>query len=89
MAALSASVTIASCGALRTVRPNLTRRRTTMLVATPWRQQTCATLTRGFSVSRTITRFCPLLNRRRLDRPSTASGVKRHLHGAQLAALLV
>ncbi|MCC8976839.1 hypothetical protein [Bradyrhizobium brasilense] len=50
--------------------------------------QTCATLTPGFSVCCTITCFCLLPNRRRFDRRSTASGVKRYLRRAQLAALL-
>ncbi len=35
-----------------------------MLVAMPWRRQTCATLTPGFSVSCTIARFCSSLKRR-------------------------
>jgi hypothetical protein len=59
-----------------------------MLVAMPWRRQTCATLTPGFSVSCTIAPFCSSLKRRRFDRPSTACGVKRYLRRAQLAALL-
>jgi hypothetical protein len=42
----------------------------------------------GFSVSCTIARFCSSLKRRRFDRPSVASGVKRYLGRAQLAALL-
>ncbi|MER8523746.1 hypothetical protein NKI48_31790 [Mesorhizobium sp. M0644] len=43
-----------------------------MLVAIPWRRQTSATLTPGFSVSCTIACFCASLKRRRFDRPSTA-----------------
>jgi hypothetical protein len=63
-AARSASATVASREAFRAVRPNSTRQRKTMLVAMPWRRQTCATLTPGFSVSCTIARFCPSLKRR-------------------------
>ena len=54
----------------------------------PWRRQTSATLTPGFSVSWTIARFCSSLKRRRFDRPSASCGVKRYLQRAQLAALL-
>jgi len=46
----SASATDASCGAFRAVRPNWTRQRNSRLVAMPWRRQTCATATPGFSV---------------------------------------
>ena len=53
-----------------------------------WRWQTCATLTPGFSASCTIARLCSSLKRRRFDRPSAASGVKRYLRREQLAALL-
>jgi hypothetical protein len=59
-----------------------TRQRKTMLVAMPWRRQTSATLAPGFSVSCTIARFCSSLKRRRFDRPSAASGVKRYLRRA-------
>jgi len=48
----------------------------------PWRRQTCATLTPGFSVSSTIARLCSSLTRRRFDRPSAASGVKRYLRAS-------
>ena len=87
-AAPSESATITTCGAFRALRPKSTRQRKTMLVATPWRRQTCATLAPAFSVSCTIARFCSSLKRRRFDRPSAASGVKRYLRRAQLAALL-
>jgi len=86
-AAPSASATVASCGAFQAANPNSTRQRKTMLVAMPWRRQTCATLTPGFSVSCTIARFYSSLKRRRFDRPFTACGVKRYLCRAQLAAL--
>lgn len=84
----SGSATVASYGALRALRPNSTRQRKIMLVAIPWRRQTCATLMSGVSVSCTIARFFSSLKRRRFDRPSTASGVKRYLRRVQLAALL-
>src|SRR5437899_7799788 len=44
---LSASATVASCGAFRAIRPKSTRQRKTMLVATPWRRQICAPLAPG------------------------------------------
>jgi len=44
-----------------------------MLVATPWRRQTCATLTPGFSVSSTIAGFYSSLSSGgSIDRPPLA-----------------
>lgn len=79
---------VASCGALRAVRPNSSRQRNAMLVATPWRRQTCAAATPGLSVSSTIALFCSSVKLRRFERSSAALGVKRYLLRTQLAALL-
>lgn len=54
---------------LAAVRRNSTRQRNSMLMAPPWRRQTCAMATPGFSVSCTIARFCSSLKRRRFRRP--------------------
>jgi hypothetical protein len=50
----------------------------------PWRRQTSATVTSGFSVS--VARPCSSLKRRRFDRPSTACRVKRYLRRATIAS---
>ena len=87
-AAPSASATVASWDAFRAVRPNWTRQRNSRLVAMPWRRQTAATATPGFSLSCTIARFCSSLKRRRFDLPSTSCAVRRYLRHVQLAAQL-
>ena len=66
---------------------NSTRQRKTMLVATPWRWQTAPRRHRA-SPSLARSRASAVTERRRFDRSSAASDVKRYLLGVQLAALL-